>query len=461
MLAQRVAEPEDCDAAAPASAAPNAPCIYLINQISGHGHLDMYARLYSKCLLENGYRVLLLSQHDPGVKQWLTAQSPALAARFVCLTRDGVAAPPPERAQQSPERRAPPGGLRGALGNALRAWRADGLEAVRDLYDAKRHPPLPFGVPFGHLANEMRMAERHSGWPPAFALFLYLDMMGQEAESCRDLDALGVPWAGIRFHPNGSYREKFRAERYFLGRYARGAIFLNPQSIPAYRRKFPHLHFASFPDVTDAATLPAPSPFVTDARRRASGRKMVLQLGTLSPHKGVFDLIALIKRADPKRFFFVIAGEVFWSHYGDREQELRDFLESPPENVLVRIGYLEDERELNTLIEACDCLYAVYKQDFYNSSNTMTKASVFERPVLVSEKFLMGERVDRYRIGEVVRPGDVGDALFWLEEMAARPHERFGFEAFRRNHSIEALNAALPAALERWLHGPQKRGFSD
>ena len=53
---------------------PKKPVIFLVNQISGHGHLDSYARLYGDCLLALGYRVVLIAGHEGGARQWLAAR---------------------------------------------------------------------------------------------------------------------------------------------------------------------------------------------------------------------------------------------------------------------------------------------------------------------------------------------------------------------------------------------------
>src|SRR5262249_35094209 len=61
------------------------PVIVLVNQISQHGHLDMYARLYSACLLELGYRVVLIAQTENRIVEWLRSRSPSHHERFVFL----------------------------------------------------------------------------------------------------------------------------------------------------------------------------------------------------------------------------------------------------------------------------------------------------------------------------------------------------------------------------------------
>ncbi len=57
------------------------------------------------------------------------------------------------------------------------------------------------------------------------------------------------------------------------------------------------------------------------------------------------------------------------------------------------------------MIDAADVVFCAF-DDFPFSSNTLTKAAVFEKPVVVSEGYLMAERVRSYRTGEVVPQGN-------------------------------------------------------
>jgi len=465
-----------------APGASGAPCIYLINSISGRGHLDMYARLYSECLLDQGYRVVLVSEHDPGFSNEIINARPDRAGRFAFFTRDGLreggftfnqpphASPAAQASGSSQPQRGLPrrvlaklrriggkaarrmGALNKRAEAAIRRLRVDRMEAVKDKLNPKRYSPYSAGVNFAHITDEIREAAVRLGWKPDLLVFMYFDMMRQDRESVSALDELGVPFGGILFHPTGSYANGgFHPERYFLCSTARGAIFLNPQPIPAYAARFPNQRFDSFPDVTEHDVTPEPSPLVVEIKRRAGYRSIVLQLGTLSPHKGLFDLIDLIRRADPKQFFFAIVGEPMWESYGDRKEELRGFFADLPENCIAQLGYLDDPRELNSLIDAADILYAVYKGTFKNSSNTITKAAIFRKPILVNDQYLMAARVKKYALGEAVKSGDIDDTLFWLEEVAARPRERFDFEGCARDHSIAALNIALPRLIAEWL----------
>src|SRR5690349_618753 len=62
--------------------------IFLVNPISGRGHLDAYARLYSRALLELGHRVVLVAQTDAETISYLARNAPALAASFAFFSVD-------------------------------------------------------------------------------------------------------------------------------------------------------------------------------------------------------------------------------------------------------------------------------------------------------------------------------------------------------------------------------------
>jgi FkbM family methyltransferase len=466
----------------------DAPAIFLINQQSRHGHLDLYARLYSACLLELGYRVVLIAEHESGISEWIFDNCKRRFTDFLFVARSDVQ--PGDAAASGP-------GRSGSLWSRVRRnWRERGLLGVlvrvvqfeityfdhwvlRPINEVLVRVvqigikyfnhwvlgPLKIeyishswgGISFEPLVDEINAAGRRIGLRPDLVFFLYLDMINDDRKGCHYLARhLDAPWVGIRFDPRCWGGEgKARPENFFSCGNARGAAFLNPHCISTYERLFPALRFGALPDVTDATVLPADSPLIVRLRSSARGRTIVLQLGSLSPHKGLMELIEIIRRADSSRFYFAIIGELFWDAFGGNSKlELQRFVESPPENCLVQLGYLQDERELNSVIAASDILYAVYK-NFRQSSNTLTKAALFEKPVIVSDQHLMGERVVRYQLGETVRFGNLADTISALERLRQRKRGDFNFAAYRRDHSVEALEKNLAILLEGWLRVPR------
>jgi hypothetical protein len=456
----------------PSTAAPSAaPTIFLVNQFSGHGHLDLYARLYSACLLDLGYRVVLIAQQESGVCEWIAENCKQrcddffffsrgeLKPAFTGLLSSRIGRVWQEEGVRSLLLKIVRRGLRQALRPIEIAASALGPRFSGALRRVGRSLAHSSGVGLKPLVDEINTAEGRLGMRPDLVFFLYLDAINDDRRGCRYLaQYLHAPWAGIQFDPRCSDDDgSGRSECIFRCSNARGAAFLDPYCVPKYERTFPALHFGCLPDVTDASILPADSPLVARLRSAAGGRTIVLQLGTLGPHKGILQLIDVIRRADPSRFFFAIVGEVFWRTFGPDERELRRFAENPPEHCLVQAGYLEDERELNSIIAAADILFAVYR-DFRQSSNTLTKAATFKKPVVVSDQHMMGKRVNQYDLGATVRFGNVDDTLLALELLRRRKRDEFGFSAYRRDHSVEALKINLATLLKLWLQAPLPAG---
>jgi hypothetical protein len=432
--------------------------IYLVNQFSRHGHLDLYARLYSGCALQLGYRVVLVAEQEGGVGEWLVANHPALVDRFQFFSRARLArdsSPPTSPTFWS---------------RVAQAWRRQGLTGVirrvgpsivsRSLGFARRLPGVARLLPTKRRANgesfvpivdEILAAEGLSGWPATLVFFLYLDMMNEDKQGRRSLDdRLRRPWAGILFHPRTEGQAGDREpERYFLARTARGAAFLNPHRIPAYASAFPGRQFGLVPDVTDATLASSQPAIAVEFSRRANGRTIVALIGSLTGDKGLLDLLQVIDRADRSQFFFVIIGEIFWESFGADEPTLRRFSEHPPEHCFLHAGYVEDERQLNSMIAAADILYAVYPNQ-RDSANTLTKASILEKPLVVNEAHLMGERVREFNLGATVRCGDVDDVLAALARLREQPPSSFGFAAYREAHSVSALKDSFGTLVASW-----------
>jgi glycosyltransferase involved in cell wall biosynthesis len=461
--------------------------IFLVNSISGRGHLDAYARLYSRALVELGHRVVLVAESDGGTANYLARNTPELQNLF-SFHSFAEAKSEPRVVESSP--RAKMNGLQraqivwkeegptGILLRCLRIPKRTLLSAVPDSFRnrvrqatraAIRHilrtrlaqrfdlvlhldaGRIPFQTLLGHVH---RSATRPGGWTPDLVFFLYLDLMAERKTNTRALDGTeGYPWAGILFHPRLAKDPLARKEGYFRSSNARGGAFLVPSAISTYSAAIQHLHFALVPDVADLEKPAAPPELSREILRRANGRSVVLQVGSIAAHKGISTLLDVIASADSSRFFFALVGEVYWESFGEQRSRVESFFAQPPENALVFPKYVQDERDYNGLILGCDVIYAVYK-DFNSSSNSLTKAAGLGRPILVSDNTLMGDRVREFAIGSVAPEGDSRAIMEELNALASRPRDSFGFEQYQQAHSLGALKSALSEALPLWLSEP-------
>jgi hypothetical protein len=449
--------------------------ICLVNSISGRGHLDSYARLYSRALLELGYDVTLLAQGDSGVASYIERRSGASIERFsfyglevsstsdedklsskynllyekiyVIIQRDGLFSLV-RRSFRYAKRR---------LGDKFSTY-FHSIASQRSSRSKADYAIDDHLIQFDHFVQGVSNVERAEGFR-AFDLiiYLYLDMMTRSPSRFSCLDSNRArPWVGIRFHPQAKAGDMAMLEPYFNSINARGAIFLVPEAIAPYSAARQDLYFVLVPDVADLELAEEPHELAKAMRRGAGDRKIALQIGSIAPHKGIMTLLDIIARADPKRFFFALIGEVHWESFGADQDRLRAFYASPPENVLIHEGYIGDERDYNTIVTACDVIYAVY-ENFNSSSNSLTKAAGLRRPILVSRDTLMGDRVTAAGLGIAVRPKDSADILDGLAVATQVPTDHFNYETYARAHSLEQLKAVLADAVPSWC----RRGLDD
>ncbi len=464
--------------------------IFLVNPVSGRGHLDSYARLYSRAFLELGHRVVLVAAADGDTSAYLTRNDAKLMQSFSFVSFDqaqlAVLRKPPSkedlaaresgvasnRSQLNVLRRAQlvwhEEGPSGVLGRCLtvprralqpysirphlgRLKRAVARQLLKTPLARWLNPDMG-RLMFEPLVRHVSQTQLIPGVPaPDLVFFLYLDLMAQHEQNVAVLDRPGAPpWIGILFHPQLAKDKKAAIEGYLKSRTARGGVFLVPAAVPLYAQTTPQLHFALAPDVADLELPDEPSALARTMRERAGNRTIVLQIGSITGHKGIPTLLDVIAAADPTRFFFALVGEVFWENFGNDSARIRSFYARPPENVLLSQGYIKNERDYNCVIATTDIVYAVYR-GFDSSSNSLTKAAGLRRPILVSRNTLMGDRVRRVNIGAVATEGDASDILEQLCRLADQPKDSFGFAAYEDEHSLKALKQVLADALPSWL----------
>lgn len=448
----------------------DSPVIYLLNPISGEGHLDTYARLYSAALLKLGYRVVLVADDDGNCLDWLKRKK-YQTDNFV-VASSVVAYPNVSEYEE------------GLLSRTWSVYREKGLFACLkqigayiyyrsflSCYMACRKmagralDKLPLlktflikilnrmarpykGYSSEILHQQIQMAEKSSGLSPSLVFILYSDILDQSYDSWSKWH---YPWVCIRFSPSlGRWCRNGDLEPFFKTPSFYGACFLDEESTALYRDRRAEVPFVTVPDVCDSDFSASDFSMARELRQKAAGRTVVFAGGGLTSRKGIDDLLKVIARVDPNDYFFAIVGKVYWSTFSNKEiLNLQKLYETSPENVFVHFGYLEDERDFNAVMAEADIIYAVYK-DFPYSSNLLSKAANFESPLLVSDQHLMGKRVEAYGLGMTVPEGDI-DAILGKLDLLRDFDVRTGAQAYRKAHSQIVLERVLGDFLKQSL----------
>lgn len=467
------------------------PCVLVYNPLSGRGHLDSWNAMFIALLLQKGWRVLALTPDPAALQERLAARSLDASPHLQILDwnsalkqrlRLGALLRPhlQVRAMLRPHwnrwvafgdmhlRRLPGSEIRPEAGALEAFWGRTCQRFVPFLFRAThyvyRHyvqkpppvdPPSAPPDPEPHLMRPVDVASRVKAalpgakWAPALCLNMYIDTYRTLPEPWLDFEAVNsLPWAGLRFVPRAQPTEAWYATPSF-----RGMGLLDEQICDAYRSALPGRAFEYLPDITETRLAVVDHPLVQTIRQRAAGRRIAFLGGSIGGQKNLARWFEMAARAQPHEWFFVQAGEI---HRGTLTPEdmiaLDRVLTAPPENLLIHPEYLPDEGVFNAVIAASDVIFAVYR-DFQISSNMLSKAAYFRKPIMVSNRYLLGERVTRYGIGRAVEEDDATSMLEALEEIGRGGQFEEGFARYRSDFSEDALAERLEALLLDCIEG--------
>ncbi len=453
------------------------PCILIYNPVSGHGHLDSWNAIFVSLLLDKGWRVLALTPDTGALLSRLDQRGVKESPDFQVLDWNAL----------------PVGMSRAAMVATLRTlWRR--WDAFGDRFFYQRAgsevtddmPPLIYwrtracqiAVPFffrtshflyaryrllrqwhiqyrrrrtngqpeaeyidpeaGYfepveVAGRVNAALRNARWTPSIMFNMYMDAYRTTVDDWKRFESMNrFPWAGIRFVPS-----ELPTEGYYDLTSLRGMCFLDEDLCRTYGDRLSEKHFEYLPDITETALPEKPSELSDEIRRRAAGRKVVFLGGSIGGQKNLARWCELIGLADPDNWYFVQIGELHRGTFTVGDTTAFDrLLAAPPENLFIKPEYLEDERVFNAIIAVSDILFAVYR-DFRISSNMLCKAANFKKPILVSDRYLLGQRVVRYGIGRAVDENDTSKMLEGMCDLIHNPVPADNFVEFLTAFSIE------------------------
>ncbi len=454
------------------------PCVLIYNPVSGHGHLDSWNALFVSLLLERGYRILVLTPDRKALESRLAQRNLEDHPMLHVLDWDAPRVQLPKRrrlqelwhwwlsygksyADQYPESRITPGMhtrtrikkrvfqiIVPPLYNLSYAFHSLFFrQASKQCGDLQDPSEIHYLEPVD-MANRMNAALKKTPWRPDCFFNMYLDTYKTGVEAWRLFASMcRLPWGGIRFAPPGPPPREGYYSLSTLG----GVCFLDDATCRAYSASLLGKYFQYLPDITNVELPDEPCFLAEEIMYRAAGRKIVFLGGTIVGKKNIAHWGDLIARADARRWFFVQVGEIHGNTFSPADTAAFEHLVAhPPENLWLHAHYLSDEREFNDIMRIADIIFAVYR-DFPFSSNMLSKAAYFERPILVSDGCLMGDRVRHYGIGLAVPYDDVRAMLCALEQLTKDSVPPQNFAACRATSNEQAAGDSLQRFIEYLL----------
>lgn len=389
--------------------------ILIYNPLAGHGHLDSWNALVVSFLLERGDTVLALTPEPAELLRRLGLLGLRAHPRLALLRWPNIK---PAFWQRVFNRLA---------GMAPFLFASKAQEPSHDPENNYLEP--------SEFAQRIQAALQDVSTTPDFMFNMYMDLYRTDKKRWQVFSQLcSLPWAGLRFIP-----QSIPLEGYYKTPSLRGIALIDEKLAAAYQKQLPQLVIGYLPDMADVLVGNDTSHIAQAIVTRAQGRKIVFMGGTIGKNKNLACWYTLIKKADADKWFFVQIGEVLANDLTQEDRNACQIIDlAPPENLYRHIGYLPDERDFNAAIAVADIIYAVYR-DFKISSNMLGKAAAFDKPIVVAQEHLMGERVRAYQIGIAVPENAPSAALEALKALVEQPVDAKYFEAYRSDFSTVAF----------------------
>jgi glycosyltransferase involved in cell wall biosynthesis len=395
--------------------------IYLIETRWG-GHHPTYFKFFTKVLLELGHEVIALCPKPKELSEWIAYNCANFADHLYTVEIQELGS----NQVSSPI-------LKHTV-LALRHWQ--------------------------HAAANIQTASSILGRSPDLVFFAWLDSyLGTYLTHYLVDKVFPYRWSGLYFHPYHLREAKQKLLSLHYGPLDHHNILHSPHCpvvavldegiSEILLRKLGRKPVVVFPDFTDELLPDMNYILAKQIREKAGDRKVIGMLGSLDKRKGLLTLLEVAQKSLENNWFFVFAGTLVEQTLSEQELvKIKNFVFQSPSNCLFHFERIPDESQFNAVVSSCDVLFAVY-QGFPHSSNILTKAAIFKKPVLVSNSFCMGERVRKFKLGLTVDEGNVLECIEALRRLLGQPTLKtrqeisFNFEEYKYLHSIDKLYDGL------------------
>lgn len=398
--------------------------VFLIDSLWG-GHHPTYIKFFAKILLELGNRVVVFCPDPNEVSDWLMENSPSFLGKFYTF-----------KIQE------PASSKVGVLKMELAVSAKNRWKIARQ-------------------AIESAISEIN--FPPDLVFFAWLDTyLGPYLTHSWVDQVFPYNWSGLYFHIHHLRRKRqllplrrglLNPESVLQSSRCQSVAVLDEGVAPELQQRLLGKPVVVFPDFADDSP-PEPNYLIAkEIQEKANNRKIIGLLGSLSKRKGLLTLIDIAQQPINQNFFFVFAGQL--SNYDLNKQELAKIYKTINLKLPNCFFYLEkipDESHFNALVNICDVLFAAYHK-FPSSSNILTKAAIFHKPVIVSKGYCLEERVKKYNLGLSIREGSVKEGSDAISHLCNLPANQKNFkpmfEEYRLMHSYRQLYLCFNSIIEK------------
>ncbi len=294
------------------------------------------------------------------------------------------------------------------------------------------------------FALDINLLVHALGTKPNIVLNMYLDLYNPEIKVWDEFSKIMTcKWAGI--HMDTSHKLIERP-------YSKSDNLKVIYTINEHKKNDENVDGESFvyqwlPDVTNVSLPTKLSQITSSIIKFAAGRKIIFLGGSIGISKNLSLWAKLIFKLDPKEWYFVQIGKIEYSTLSaDDLSGLHSLQNLEIENIYISDEYLTDETVFNEIMSVSSIIWGLYK-DFDRSSNILTKAALLFKPIVVSNRFLMGQRVNKYQIGIAVSETNIESLINGINWLIKNPIPIINFKKYADHYNTKELSNKLIKSL--------------
>lgn len=388
------------------------------------GHHSSYLKIFSKVALELGYQVTAFCPSPDEVRKWITLNCPEQVYLFHAFEL------------REPEQSLFPVKQFRQMFTTFARWQS--------------------------TANAIRHASAKIGKTPDLVFFPYVDSYLGAYLTRHIIEQLfPYNWVGMYLQPRHlRIPQRFPYIRWgplnpneILKSYRCQAVAVLDEGIAEkLQSQINGKPVFVFPDFADESPPDPNFSIAQQIREKAGERKIVGLLGPQGKRKGFLTLLEATQKVVKENYFFVFAGRLAEDSFLPHElAKIRHFVASEPTNCFFHFKTIPDEPQFNTLVNLCDVLFVAY-ENYPFSSNLLTKAAIFEKPVIGSNTFCIGERIKKFRLGTSIPEADVSACIEAIQTLIGESkitaqQIQPDFEGYRNTHCIKKLSSVFQTLL--------------
>jgi len=387
------------------------------------GHHPTYLKFFSRTLLNLGCRVIAFSPSPDELREWVRLNCPDRSNLFRSLKYSTI-----EYSEFIPSV------IKSKL-STIKRWQTA-----------------------NYLLNKLSSSE---GLVPDLVFFAYLDVYLDKFITRTLVDLFfNYSWSGLYFapshlrQPNSNILSRFG----LLSRDASlkslncSSVGLLDEGVVSKMQNLINSKVILFPDFADISPPNKNYTLCAKLQKSARGKTIIGLIGCITKRKSIVTFLKAAQLSKNENWFFFVAGSLDERTFDQKDLAfIHECRIKANSNILFDFKYIPDESSFNAVINSCDIVFAAY-EDFYYSSNILTKSAYFNKMVIVSEGYCMAERVRKFKLGEIIPQGDSVQCVHAIRKLTQKFNFKDeinlpDFDGYRQIFSVERLNYSFAEVL--------------